>query len=685
MEIMIIIVALVISILPLKTKKGLKTRSISLMIAGVTILGAIYLYANIGPADSTDDDYDFTAKGFTIEKYKVVLDVSSSNVVNVTEYITTNFYTYNHHGIVKFVPQWLEYTDKTGNTISRKSKVSNLTSPEEYSIDTVKGKKRIKIGNAYTTIDKGLHEYQINYTYNMGADPYKGFDEFIFHAFGDYWGIEIKNASLEIRMPSTTNISGKIHFFNDKYRKKDITNKVNYYVVGNTIYANVSPSYSLDKSLRVDIELPEGYFTAGNNSYGIISLTICLICIAIAIISYILWKKHGKDFDKGVETVEFYPPDKLDAAEIGYLYKGDTGRKLSIALIIELASKGYIKIIESDDKRKQTIIKSIVIDLDEAIKREAKVIKLKEPRDKEKKAVIYNKLGKLFNGKQEIIIKSNFKAFYEEIDDLIKGKYVKIEYDTINNYTDEAITNIKKTLEERTSKTRPKLSSNEKKVYERLFKNGDETDLTQNLNFYEVFDEVSKNVEKKLESKVNDMSSYKIMLKCSLMFAVSCALWAIGYSVTKDMNPKFHIVYYIALASNFITMIFACLMGRKTTYGEQIKAKINGFRNYILVAEKDQIEALVEKDPKYFYNILPYAYVLDVSKKWIDKFENIPMPQNEMGNFDYTDIMMFDQMSNSIYTPSSSSSSYSGGCTSCGGGCSSCGGGCSSCGGGGSW
>lgn len=687
MEIMIIIVALIVGILPLKTKKGLKTRSISLMIAGVVILGAICLYANIGPVDSTDDDYDSTAKGFTIEKYKVVLDVSSSNVVNVTEYITTDFYAYNHHGIVKFVPQWLEYTDKTGTTISRKSKVSNLTSPDEYSIDTVKGKKRIKIGNAYTTIDKGLHEYQINYTYNMGTDPYKGFDEFIFHAFGDYWGTEIKNASLEIRMPSTTNISGKIHFFNDKYRKKDITNKVNYYVVGNTIYANVSPSYSLDKSLTVDIELPEGYFTAGNNSYGIISLTICLICITIAIISYILWKKHGKDFDKGVETVEFYPPDKLDAAEIGYLYKGDTGRKLSIALIIELASKGYIKIIESDDKRKQTIIKSIVIDLDEAIKREAKVIKLKEPRDKEKKAVIYNKLGKLFNGKQEIIIKSNFKAFYEEIDDLIKGKYVKIEYDTINNYTEEAITNIKKTLEERTSKTRPKLSSNEKKVYERLFKNGDETDLTQNLNFYKVFDEVSKNVEKKLESKVNDMSSYKIMLKCSLMFAVSCALWAIGYSVTKDMNPKFHIVYYIALASNFITMIFACLMGRKTTYGEQIKAKINGFRNYILVAEKDQIEALVEKDPKYFYNILPYAYVLDVSKKWIDKFENIPMPQNEMGNFDYTDIMMFDQMSNSIYTPSSSSSSssYSGGCSSCGGGCSSCGGGCSSCGGGGSW
>ena len=125
-------------------------------------------------------------------------------------------------------------------------------------------------------------------------------------------------------------------------------------------------------------------------------------------------------------------------------------------------------------------------------------------------------------------------------------------------------------------------------------------------------------------------------------------------------------------------------MPKRTKYGNELFGKVKGFKRFLETAEKPQLEGLVEQNPEYFYNILPYAYVLDVSKKWIDKFENIPMPQNEMGNFDYTDIMMFDQMSNSIYTPSSSSS-YSGGCSSCGGGCSSCGGGCSSCGGGGSW
>ena len=122
-------------------------------------------------------------------------------------------------------------------------------------------------------------------------------------------------------------------------------------------------------------------------------------------------------------------------------------------------------------------------------------------------------------------------------------------------------------------------------------------------------------------------------------------------------------------------------MKRKNSYGEQIKSKINGFKNYIELAEKNQIEMLVEQNPNYFYDILPYAYVLDVSKKWVEKFENIPVPTNDMGNFDYYNIDSLDHLSDSVYIPTSSSSGSSG----CGGGCSSCGGGCSSCGGGGSW
>ena len=129
-------------------------------------------------------------------------------------------------------------------------------------------------------------------------------------------------------------------------------------------------------------------------------------------------------------------------------------------------------------------------------------------------------------------------------------------------------------------------------------------------------------------------------------------------------------------------------MKRKTQYGEIITARIKGFRKFLVTAEKPKLEALVSENPHYFYNILPYTYVLNVSKKWIKKFEDIPVPEIDMGNFDYNNSYSYHLIYDNVYYPTptySSGSSSSSGCSSCGGGCSSCGGGCSSCGGGGSW
>ena len=259
-----------------------------------------------------------SADGFTIEGYKIIMDVDESNSIDVKEYVTVDFYEEGHHGIYRFIPSWLEYTNKDGIKQSRESKLSNLkVVGEKYTIDTVSGKKRIKIGDANKTLPIGNHTYEINYTYNMGFDPYENFDEFIFHAFGDYWGTEIKNASIVINLPKTFDSQNKIKFFADKNRKKDITSYVNYNVIGNTIYANLSSNYKLNSALTIDIELPEGYFVNGSNNYGKKSLVLCIICIVFAILSFILWLINGKDLDKVPETVEFYPPENKDAAEIG--------------------------------------------------------------------------------------------------------------------------------------------------------------------------------------------------------------------------------------------------------------------------------------------------------------------------------------------------------------------------------
>ena len=618
------------------------------------------------------------ADGFTIREFQIVMDVDESNSVNVQETINVHFYEGGHHGIYRSLPYWLKYTNKDGVTQSKKASIRDFKAiGDKYSLDTVEGRRRIRIGDENETIPVGDYTYEISYRYDLGGDSYEGFDEFIFHAFGDFWGTEINNASLIINLPKSIN-ENQIKFYSDKYRKKDITSYVNYYVVDKTIYANVSPNYQLNSSLTIDLELPDGYFIGASNTYGVLSLSLCLLCIIIAFVSIVLWLKYGKDLDKEPETVEFYAPNGLDAAEIGFLYKQDTGRKLAIALIVELASKGFIKIQESKDDQTITITKTAITDIDRYFKREMHIVKLKELN-----VGIFNKnyqykdiLKKYFpDNSTENTLTTNFNTFLDEAQFLLENEYIKIESDTLDNHSMEERETIRKNLASQEFLGKPKMSSNEKIVYDYLFVDSDETVLSDNKTFYQSFNKVADNVRECFDDKVNDLIAHKYMFFSSLGFCLSVLCFILSYSFFEDLNPKYSTLYLWAFISMIVTFIFSLLMKRRNSYGESIRAKIKGFKNYIELVDKNQIDKITNENANYFYDILPYAYVLGVSKKWINKFEKIPEPINDMGNFSYNSIDSLDSLSSSVYDSSSSGS----------GGCSSCGGGCSSCGGGGSW
>lgn len=95
-------------------------------------------------------------------------------------------------------------------------------------------------------------------------------------------------------------------------------------------------------------------------------------------------------------------------------------------------------------------------------------------------------------------------------------------------------------------------------------------------------------------------------------------------------NRAYHIengeVFVIAgIIISVIAAIMACFVRKRSDKGVEILGKIKGFKTFLETAEKDRLEALVEENPSYFYDILPYAYVLGVSDKWTKKFESIAM------------------------------------------------------------
>ena len=121
-------------------------------------------------------------------------------------------------------------------------------------------------------------------------------------------------------------------------------------------------------------------------------------------------------------------------------------------------------------------------------------------------------------------------------------------------------------------------------------------------------------------------------------------------------------------------------------YGNEMLGKLKGFKNFLETVEKEKLESLVLQNPNYFYDILPYTYVLGVSDKWIKKFESIslqsPSWYDGSDSFEISTIGTFmnSTMAYANRAMSSSPSSSSGG--SSGGGSS---GGGSGGGGGGSW
>ena len=83
--------------------------------------------------------------------------------------------------------------------------------------------------------------------------------------------------------------------------------------------------------------------------------------------------------------------------------------------------------------------------------------------------------------------------------------------------------------------------------------------------------------------------------------------------------------YIIGLVCIVAMMKLKKIMPKRTDHANKVLGKINGFKRFLKVAEKSKLEALVMDNPTYFYDILPYTYVLDVSDKWINKFETINM------------------------------------------------------------
>ena len=274
---------------------------------------------------------------YTIKKYDIKMVVHSDNTFDVTEEITANF-DIPKHGIYRKIPLRNTVRRQDGTSSKNKAKIKKISVNDKYTTSTENGYKIIKIGSASKTYT-GEHTYTIKYKYDIGEDPLENADELYYNLIGNQWDTSIENVTFSILMPKPFD-KAQLGFSSGRSGSANTSN-IDFDVAGNTITGSVTNTLSSGEGLTVRLTLPEGYFSKRIDWY---SIFVIILCLAFVLIAYKIWAKYGKD-DPVIETVEFYPPEGFNSAEIGYMYEGKADTKSVISLLVYLADKGYLKIV----------------------------------------------------------------------------------------------------------------------------------------------------------------------------------------------------------------------------------------------------------------------------------------------------------------------------------------------------
>ena len=95
----------------------------------------------------------------------------------------------------------------------------------------------------------------------------------------------------------------------------------------------------------------------------------------------------------------------------------------------------------------------------------------------------------------------------------------------------------------------------------------------------------------------------------------------LSYALVNDIRYLF--AFLFGFLCIILLIIFIRLMPKRTAYGNKMLGRINGFKLYLETITPEEITKKMKDNPNFYYDMLPYAYVLGISKGWIKKFEKI--------------------------------------------------------------
>ena len=530
------------------------------------------------------------AEDFVINHYNIDVEVFENNSYKITETIDVNF-TYERHGLFRTIPTTFNQKPVVIKDISVpgfKSRVQR----SKYDV-------RITIGSRFKTV-YGPETYTISYLLDVGDDGNPDMDEFYLNLIGNQWDTTMDYVDFTIRMPRDFDES-RLNITSGYLGDTNNTN-VEWSVDGRTITGHSLKPFFEHEALTAALPLPEGYWqnAVAHQERGALLFDIIgyPLDVLVILLPFFLWFMFGRDRQL-FSAVEFYAPEGLPPADIGYLFDGVVNLKDMTSMVLYWADKGYLTLKE--------------VDAEKGTDKTLEITKIRElgPEAKEYEHRMFNELFNLGGGRSVTMEEfgRNFNSVIDDAKDLI--------YEEYEENPEKVIFENRKGLKLFTGflAILPLTAF----MFQTAFRAAnDRTELIVIVLAFSIPNLVIYFLTALAVGRgagLRKRWAVTTTIIISVIFTIVTTLLIAVIGETSLLN------YFASVISTFLGALFTFAITKRTEYGDRMLEKCLGFRDFIKNAEKDRLETLFDSNPSYFFNILPYAMAMDLSEKWSEHFE----------------------------------------------------------------
>ncbi|MCX7919773.1 MAG: DUF2207 domain-containing protein [bacterium] len=547
-----------------------------------------------------------------ILNYASRIEVHQDRTMTVTENITVRCLGQEiKRGIYRDFPT--KYRDRFNNRYVVEFNLLDIRKngfPEPYHTESISNGIRIYIGKEDVFLTPGIYTYTITYQTNRQLGFFSDHDELYWNVTGTGWKFMIDTVTATVILPAKV----RTHILEtDAYtgfqgeKGKDCT--VSTDPAGNPTF-RTTRQLCANEGLTIVVCWKKGLIEAPSaqlkfkyfikDNFGILFAFVGLILIVIYYL--IIWGLFGKDPVKGTIIPQYYPPKGLSPAAVRYITKMGFDTKAFTATILNLAVKGYLSIEEKNGV--YTLRKRNNANIELTPEEQKIVMRLFKVSDEFTfTATRHTTINELLQ-----TLKNHLQLNYEKLYFLTNFKYFIVGLSI--SILIALLTAIPTAL-----------AKGGESIFLLLFMTVWLSGWTVGVIFLVVMVVTSwKNVLFGSMHRVTSLISAIFFTFFSLPFIGGEIAGIYMFSMA---TSGWFVLYLIILAG--LNYLFYHLLKAPTRAGRQVLDKIEGFKMFLTIAEKERLNVFnpVGKTPEVFEQYLPYALALDVEQAWAEQFANV--------------------------------------------------------------